>query len=347
MKATGVPMQETREIRQIWPLFGGYSLGLRKALRTSRKVGSGLAQGLRTWVLRTQVLHTRALHTTGWCGNFLPNRLASGFGSMILAVSIGFGAMVGVRCAEAAHSSLYQFAFTGDRAVVMREDAEVWQYFAAATDTPVFKRIPPAPGMFRPLRLVAGFAGHVYVQDAAQTRLCLYDTAGQWLSCRAFPEPLQNRRPDRVLVIARRDGRFVFIDQDRAMATLWREARQGDGQGAWQLLASVSVPTGLDACLERPWFENLCCLKVGKPQAEVKSESQSRVEPVCFDAFLNTLPTPSRAPDSALLATPRSGAWHFRIGPPYLRLDAASQRAGFCFDPTEGFRPCPAPGLSP
>lgn len=279
-----------RKKKPFMALFMG---GLRKALRTSRKPATDLAQRLRT-------LSTLAVFSVGW---LMPH---------------GW---------EASASARFQFAFAGDRAVVMHDDGETWQHFASASDTGAFKRIPPAPGMYRPLRLISGFLGHVYVQDAAQPRLCLYDTAGQWLSCRALPEPLLNRRPDRVGVVARRDGRFVFIDQDLGKASLWREAREGEGKSAWLHLATVTVPVGLDACIEKPWFDGLCCLRQGKP--------------ICYDAFLNVLRTQPAVSDSSLRAEASGRSWRYRIGPPHLGISRSSDSSSYCFEPSQGFKPCP------
>jgi hypothetical protein len=294
-----MPMFKSAIKRIKTPLLAPFRGAVRKPLRTSRKPATDLAQRLRT-LSTLAVLLVGCLWPEG---------------------------------GEASSSMRFQFAFAGDRAVVMHQDGDTWKHFASASDTGTFKRIPPAPGMYLPLRLVSGFAGHVYVQDAAQPRLCLYDTAGQWLSCRALPEPLLNRRPDRVGVVARRDGRFVFVDQDQGKASLWREARESEGKSSWQHLATVTVPVGLEACIERPWFDGLCCLRQGKP--------------LCYDAFLNALSTPLTSSDSALRAYPSGRHWRFRVGPPHLGLNPSSRPSWHCFEPRHGFNSCPPVDTGP
>lgn len=274
-----------------------FTAGVRKLLRTLRKRPFPPAQGL---------------HTPVW-GRF----------AMALVLAIGWVAL-------AWGENISQTVWSKPRFIQFDASTQNFRMGYSPLSLSEWRRLPKPPGIFHGIRLLSRHDGHFMVLDEAQPRLCLYDTAGQWLSCLALPEGLKNRTVQRLDIVMRQDGRMVYIDADGGSAYLYRERSLGEAEKPWQLLAKAPMVSGVRACLEKPWFDNLCCLRA-------KST-------VCYDGFLNPVP-PSRAfsaaKDSAtvpFVAWPDSLGmnWNFR-----LRGGSDSHVENTCFHGEQGFRPCP------
>ncbi len=327
-----VPMLEMAENR--WnstkiTLWNGF---VRKGLRTLRKGSDWVAQGLRTW--------------------FFAQRLGSRFYG-----AWGLALLCLLASEAAAEKKHLEFTLSGERVFVLDVDGQKWiaghlnslepktgveaialndtdrnraSSYSSGNEATPWRRIPAPPGLFQALHLFPGPGGGAYLQDAINPRLCLYDTSGQWLSCRDLPEEMQDQRSDRILVTPRRDGTFVFIDTDRGKASTWRESHAGQSHNQWQKLVTAKVQVGFIQCWEYPWYKGLCCDAPGKTQ--------------CFDAFLNVLPkggdsVVQSSPQASILRNAKGEAVGYRFTRPWI------DSLAWCFTTSQGLAPCshPAP----
>jgi hypothetical protein len=242
-------------------------------------------------------------------------------------VCLAWGLSFGPQASHANPSGVgWEFALSQDRLFVLDPESQSWQRGALGHPLSAWGKIPSPKRMFRALHVFAGPAGGVYVQDAIEPRLCLFDTAGQLLSCRPFPEEFKNRRSNRVLIVPRKDGRFVFVDTDKGEASIWREARSDDANSHWQRTVVARMPMNLRRCWEAPWYANLCCEGSGTFQ--------------CYDPFLNAFPN---QPESTWIASSQLRLW--RNGDGSIRGFKArpveTEQQTFCFDNQTGFVTCP------
>ncbi len=277
--------------------FSNFPFGLRKFLRTLRKLPFAFAQGLRSqvWVRIT----------------------------LVFSLGIGPAAFGGTEIPS-------QTLWSKPRFIQFNVGSQNFRMGPSAAHLSEWRRLPKPPGIFHGIRLIPRHDGHFMVLDEAQPRLCLYDTAGQWLSCLALPEGLKNRTVKRLDIVMRQDGRMVYIDADGGFAYLYDERSRGEAETQWQMLAKAPMVPGVQACMEKPWFTNLCCLRAKAP--------------ICFDNFLNPLPPPKTASmkrDSEVApfaAWPDSFGlnWNFRIA-----AGIASPTGPTCFHSEQGFHPCP------
>lgn len=271
--------------------LGGEPGVLRKALRTLRKGFPSLAQALRSPFYACLCLSILAL-----------NRPAA--------------------AATASH-----FEWSGDRYFIFDPARQTFKVGTTLHELSDWHSLPNPPGVFHGMRMRPGPKGHVFILDEAQPRLCLFDTAGQWLSCLPLPDDLQHYPARHLEWVARKDGRFIFFDSDAGKAWIYREERPGEAQTRWRLLSTTHLTPGLRACIERPWFDQPCCLRNG----QVK----------CFDAFLNPVSLPEAEPPTSkgqgFQAYPDSTGRHW-----IFRLPGASgDSATACYSASLEPLPCP------
>jgi hypothetical protein len=248
-----------------------------------------------------------------------PNRIAQRFPQ---GVALGCSFSLGLALAQTVPAAplSQQLAVSASRIFLFDPSTQNFRVGSSFEQLSDWRTLPSPPGMFHGHHILPGQAGHFYLVDDVQNRLCLYDTAGQWQSCLRFPESFKNRSVDRLQVIARNDGRYVFVDMDAGFAYLFREVRSGESETHWQQQIKVSVPAKLGTCLEQPWFLNICCLSQGQSQ--------------CYDSFLNRSP---KLETHGFSAKVDSGGkqWVFTLPSREKSSDS------LCFTSAVGFYPCP------
>jgi hypothetical protein len=293
--ARGVPMRKSAKKQVKTPEMELLEGRVRKGLRTLRNRETGLAQILRN-----------AKNKVVWCACFL-----------LLAHQLGL-----------ANRSVqtWEFALSQNRVFVLNPESQSWQLGQLGLPLSEWRALPKPKGMFQALHLLPGPAGGVYVQDAIEPRLCLFDTAGQLVSCRRLPEPYANRRSTRLEVVPRKDGRFVILDKDGGEGSVWKETRPDDANSQWQKSVSVRMPAGIRHCWEAPWYTALCC------------EGSTKFQ--CYDPFLNALPI---RPESSWFTSPGIRFKRDTLGEVhgFQAMTGSGANQSICFDLNQGFGSCP------
>jgi hypothetical protein len=199
--------------------------------------------------------------------------------------------------------SWYVFRFSGRHYLRLPARAEAWNerdfLFRQAWLT-----ITSPGGAFRPVQAVAGVQGHFYLLDAAQGRLCLYDTAAQLLSTFPLPQALPPFTPGRMEVFRGGDGAFTFVDYMAGEAWQFADRQGSEGGMDWVLRNRVKLPMGIRDCVQAPGRSTLSCALSGSP--------------IRLDASLNRIESRGTAPvrDGERLSwDPDAAAWILEVFP--------------------------------
>jgi hypothetical protein len=160
-------------------------------------------------------------------------------------------------------------------------------------------------GAFRPVQAVQGILGHFYLLDAAQGRLCLYDTGAQLLSTFPLPQELLPFTPGRMEVFRGADGAFTFVDYFAAEAWQFADRQGSEGSPDWVLRNQAKLPMGIQSCVQEPGRSSLACILPDGP--------------VRLDASLNRIEVhtmPSARNGTRLFWDPDASAWVLEASQP-------------------------------
>ncbi len=199
------------------------------------------------------------------------------------------------------------FRFGGSRYQSLSEDSLPAKFRRAAA----WMEIASPGGAFRPVQGVVAGSGHFYLVDAAQKRLCLYDSGARLLS--TFPLPPSNppASPGRVEIFRGANGSFTVVDYLAAEAWQYADRRESVGGADWVLLNRAKLPLGISDCFQEPGNLVLDC-RVGR-------------EPARFDVSLNRI-----GAHSATSGRDRM-VWHVDTGEWVLEASAKDSANGILF----------------
>jgi len=171
--------------------------------------------------------------------------------------------------------SWYVFRFNDLRYLQMPAQPEAWNE-AALQPQEKWLEISSPGGAFRPVQAVEGILGDFYLLDAAQGRLCLYDTGAQLLSTFPLPQELQPFTPGRMEVFRGADGGFTFVDYFAGEAWQYADRQGSEGSPDWVLRNRAKLPLGIQSCVQEPGHSSLNCVL---PEGPVRLDaSLNRIE---------------------------------------------------------------------
>jgi hypothetical protein len=122
-----------------------------------------------------------------------------------------------------------------------------------------WRAIPSPDGVFRPVAVLAGARGYLYVVDAGSNRLCLYDSAFGLISTYPLPERFTPFPSGRAAVFRGVDGGFLFADYATGEAFLYSDREGTEGGRVWGLRARAKMPVGWRDCVQRPGGTSVSC----------------------------------------------------------------------------------------
>jgi hypothetical protein len=152
----------------------------------------------------------------------------------------------------------YVFQFGSLRYLRVPEKTEAWNNNVLNSQEGWMQIASPG-GAFRPVQAVKGIHGHFYLVDAAEGRLCLYDTAAQLLSIFPLPPSALPVTPGRSAVFFAGDDGFTFIDYQTDEATQFADRQGSEGGTDWVLRNRVKLPLGLRDCIQEPRGPGIAC----------------------------------------------------------------------------------------
>ena len=124
-----------------------------------------------------------------------------------------------------------------------------------------WREIASPGGAFRPVSVISGSpgTGHFYLLDAAQGRLCLYDTAAQLISTFPLPQSVLPFIPGRMEAFRGADGAFTFLDYQSGEALQFADRQGSEGGTDWVIRNRVKLPMGIRDCIQEPGTADLSC----------------------------------------------------------------------------------------
>ncbi len=155
--------------------------------------------------------------------------------------------------------SWFLFRFNGLRYLPMSSRLDAWNKTVFATPERWLNITSPG-GAFRPVQAIAGTQGHFFLLDAAQGRLCLYDTAAQLLSTFPLPQSLLPWNPGRMGAFAGSDGSFTFLDYFVGEALQFADRGGREGGTDWVVRNRFKLPMGMKDCIQEPGQSGLACV---------------------------------------------------------------------------------------
>jgi len=123
-----------------------------------------------------------------------------------------------------------------------------------------WKEIASPGGAFRPVAALEGIQGHFYLLDAAQGRLCLYDTGAQLISTFPLPSILLPWAPGRMVAFRGADGAFTFLDYASGEAWQFADRQGSEGTADWILRNRIRLPMGIRDCIQEPDSGSIACV---------------------------------------------------------------------------------------
>jgi len=115
-------------------------------------------------------------------------------------------------------------------------------------------------GSFRPVQAVEAMQGNFYLIDAAQDRLCLYDSAAHLLSTFPLPGAIGNFNSGRMEAFRGGGGAFTFLDYQTGDTKQFVSRAGNDGGASWTLLSNGRLPIGLKHCVQELEGQGLSCI---------------------------------------------------------------------------------------